>query len=133
MVAGCGQGPGDAPLPTTPPAAFVEGVRQLVAPAERMGVLASSSLDTASAQPSPIELDGVVGDAQRELREFRALRPGDPALRAEQARLVEVMRPIVARMREVRDILRSPSRAGLRSATDEYLDVLEGLPSAVRP
>jgi hypothetical protein len=119
-------------VPTTPPAAFVEGVRELVAPAERMGVLAASSLDASSAQPSPIELDGVVGDARRELREFRALRPSDPALRTEQARLVQVMRPIIARMREIRDILGAPSRAGLQSATAEYLDVLEGLPSAVR-
>lgn len=132
MVAGCGQGTGDAPVPTTPPAAFVEGVRQLVAPAERMGVLAASSLDASAAQPSPIELDGVVGDAQRELREFRALRPGDPALRAEQARLVAVMRPIIARMREIRDILEVPSRPGLRSAAEEFLDVLEGMPSAAR-
>lgn len=119
-------------MPTTPPAAFVQGVRELVAPAERMGVLAASSLDPAAAQPSPIELDGVVGDAQRELREFRALRPGDPQLRAEQARLVQVMRPIIARMREMRDILESPSRAGLRSAAGEFLDVLEGMPSAAR-
>lgn len=110
----------------------MEGVRQLVAPAERMGVLATSALDASGAQPSPIEVDGVVGDAERELREFRALRPGDPALRDEQARLAELMRPVLARMREIREILDSPSRPGLRSATDEFLDVLEGIPSAAR-
>lgn len=132
MVAGCGQGTGDAPARTTSPATFVEGVRELVAPAERMGVLAASSLDESSAQPSPIEVDGVVGDAERELREFRALRPGDASLQAEQARLVALMRPVVARMREIRDILDSPSRAGLGSATDEFLEVLEGIPSAAR-
>jgi hypothetical protein len=35
-------------------------------------------------------------------------------------------------MQEIREILDSPSRPGLRSATDEFLDVLEGIPSAAR-
>jgi hypothetical protein len=131
-VAGCGQSPGDAPVPTTPPAAFVEGVRELVEPAERMGVLATAVLKPGGPQPSSIEVDGVVADAARELREFRALRPGDPALVTEQARLADAMAPIVARMRELRTIITSGSRAGLSTATTSLLEALEEIPSAVR-
>ncbi len=132
VVAGCGQASGDVPVVTTPPAVFVDGVRELVAPAERMGVLATAALNPVGAQPLAIEVDGVVDTAVRELREFRALRPGAPALKAEQARLVAAMQPIVVRMREVRVILRSRSRTGLPGATSSLLDALEGLPSAAR-
>jgi hypothetical protein len=73
-----------------------------------------------------------VGDATRELREFRALRPGAPALVAEQRRLVEAMTPIVQRMRAVQAIFRADARAGMAGATNALLTALEGLPSAAR-
>ena len=79
-----------------------------------------------------VEVDGLVGDAEREVREFRAMRFGDPALRAEQARLVRAMRSIVARMKAVQATLRSGSRAGLPGTATSLLGALEGLPSAAR-
>lgn len=132
FAAGCGPGQDPARVATSPPAEFVDAVRQLVRPAERMGVVSASAVDATGAQPSMIEVDGLVGDAERELREFRAMRFGDPALRAEQARLVRAMRSIVARMKAVQATLRSGGRAGLPGATTSLLGALEGLPSAAR-
>ena len=132
VLAGCGQGPGAGDVATTPPAAFVDAVKQLVEPAERMGVVATSALRPDGPQPSVVEVDGLVGDATRELREFRALRPGAPALVAEQRRLVEAMTPIVQRMRAVQAIFRADARAGMAGATNALLTALEGLPSAAR-
>ncbi len=132
VLAGCGQGPGARSVVTTPPSAFVDAVKQLVQPAERMGVVAVAALRPDGPQPSPVEVDGLVGDAARELREFRALRPGDPALAAEQRRLVAAFTPIVQRMRAVQAILRADARAGLSGATSALLTALEGIPSAAR-
>ncbi len=132
VLAGCGQGPGAVSVGTTPPAGFVESVRQLVAPAERMGVVATSALDRDGPQPSMVEVDGLVGDAVRELREFRALRLGDAALAGEQRRLVAAMTPIVQRMRAVQAIMRADARAGLPGATRALLTSLEGIPSVAR-
>lgn len=132
FAAGCGPGQDSARVATSPPAEFVDAVRQLVRPAERMGVVSASAADATGAQPSMIEVDGLVGDAERELRDFRAMQFGDPALRAEQARLVSAMRSIVARMKAVQATLRSGGRAGLPGATTSLLGALEGLPSAAR-
>lgn len=132
VLAGCGQGPGARSVDTTPPAAFVDAVRQLVKPAERMGVVATAALRPDGPQPSGVEVDGLVGDATRELREFRALRPGDPSLVAEQRRLVAAFTPILQRMRAVQAIMRADARAGLSGATASLLTALEGIPSAAR-
>lgn len=132
VLAGCGQDPGATSVATTPPAAFVDAVRQLVGPAERMGVVASAALDREGPQPAAVEVDGLVIDAARELREFRALRLGDPGLAGEQQRLAGAMAPIVQRMRAVQAILRSEARAGLPDATRSLLTALEGIPSAAR-
>lgn len=132
FAAGCGPGQDPVRVATSPPAEFVDAVRQLVRPAERMGVVSASAVDATGAQPSMIEVDGLVGDAERELRDFRAMQFGDPALRAEQARLVSAMRSIVARMKAVQATLRSGGRAGLPGATTSLLGALEGLPSAAR-
>jgi len=131
-LAGCGTGSDSATVRTTTPAEFVEAVRQLVQPAERMGVVATAALDESGPQPQAVEVDGLVDDVGREVREFRALRPGDEALRMEQARLLQVMEPVVSRVRAVRAILRSESRAGLRDATTQLLDALGEVPSAAR-
>ncbi len=131
-LVGCGQSPGEVSEATTSPPAFVEAVRQLVQPAERMGVVATAALDVSGDQPEMVEVDGLVGDAEREMTEFRALRPGDQPLRSEQARLLSAMAPIVSRMRGVQAILRSRSRSGLGDATIGLLAALEGLPSAAR-
>lgn len=119
-------------MATTPPSAFVDAVRELVRPAERMGVIATAALDTGGARASSAEVNGLVGDATRELREFRALRPGNPALAAEQSRLVIAMRPVVARMRQIRSILRTDAHSGLTDATTLLLDSLKAIPSAAR-
>jgi hypothetical protein len=111
----------------------VDGVRELVRPAERMGVIATAALAPAGAQASPVEVDGLVSDAARELREFGALRPGAPALVAEQARLVRAMQPIVLQMRRIRSILRDDARPGLPAATSALLESLGGIPSAAQP
>lgn len=132
VIAGCGQGPSAESAATTPPAAFVDAVKELVQPAERMGVVAAAALRPDGPQPSSVEVDGLVGDAARELREFRALRPGDAALVAEQRRLVAAFTPIVQRMRAVQAILRADARAGLSGATTALLMALEGIPSAAR-
>ncbi len=107
-------------------------MRELVQPAERMGVVATAALDTGGARASSAEVNGLVDDAIRELREFRALRPGDPALVAEQSRLATTMRPVVARMRQIRSILRTDAHSGLADATTQLLDSLEAIPSAAR-
>lgn len=132
VLAGCGQDPGAVSVATTPPAAFVDAVRQLVAPAERMGVVATAALDGQGPQPQRVEVDGLVADAARELREFRALRLGDVALAAEQQRLVAAMTPIVQRMRTVQSVLRADARTGLADAARSLLGSLEGIPSAAR-
>ncbi len=132
-LVGCGSGADRASVATTPPAAFVDGVRELVRPAERMGVIATAALAPAGAQASPVEVDGLVSDAARELREFGALRPGAPALVAEQARLVRAMQPIVLQMRRIRSILRDDARPGLPAATSALLESLGGIPSAAQP
>ncbi len=131
-LAGCGSGPDATALRATTPAEFVDAVRELVQPAERMGVVATASLDPDGPQPQPIEVDGLVDDVVREVREFRVLRPGDEALRMEQTRLLRAIDPVVSRMRAVRAILRSESRAGLRDATVQLLDALGEVPSAAR-
>ncbi len=131
-LAGCGSGSDRADVATTPPSAFVDAVRELVRPAERMGVVATAALDTGGTRVSPAEVDGLVDDANRELREFRALRPGDAALVAEQSRLVAAMGPIVARMRQVRSILRTDAHSGLADSTTQLLESLEAIPSAAR-
>ncbi len=131
-LAGCGTGSDVATVRTSTPAEFVEAVRQLVQPAERMGVVATAALDPAGPQPQSVEIDGLVDDAAREMKEFRALRVVDDALRTEQARLLRVMAPVVARVRAVRAILRAESRTGLRAATTELLDALQEVPSAAR-
>lgn len=132
VLAGCGQGPATRSVATTPPAAFVEAVEELVQPAQRMGVVATAALAPDGPQPSMAEVDGLVRDAAREMRQFRALRPGDPALASEQRRLLAAMAPIVQRMRAVQAILRADARAGLSGATDALLTALEGMPSAAR-
>ncbi|MBU6363690.1 MAG: hypothetical protein KGQ95_05680 [Acidobacteria bacterium] len=131
-LAGCGTGSDAATVPVTTPAQFVEAVRQLVQPAERMGVVATASLDEEGPQPQAVEVDGLVDDVTREVKEFRALRPGDEALRMEQTRLLRAMDPVVSRVRAVRAILRSDSRAGLRDATTQLLDALREVPSTAR-
>lgn len=131
-LAGCGASGDTASVATTPPAPFVDAVRQLVAPAERMGVVATSALDAEGPQPRQVEVEGLVADAKRELAEFRALRPGDPALRAEQSRLAAAMAGILARMRTIRAILATDAHTGLSGATTGLLDALEGIPSAAR-
>jgi hypothetical protein len=131
-LAGCGA-PGDtASVATTPPAAFVDAVRELVAPAERMGVVATSALSPEGPQAAQVEVTGLVADARRELREFRALRPGDPVLRAEQSRLSVAMARVIDRMARVRTILATESRTGLAGATTALLDALGEMPSAAR-
>ena len=131
-LAGCGTGSDATPARTTTPAEFVDAVRQLVQPAERMGVVATAALDQAGPQPQAVEVDGLVDDVAREVKEFRALRPGDEDLRMEQTRLIRAMEPVVSRVRAVRAILRSESRAGLRDATTQLLEALGEVPSAAR-
>ena len=45
FAAGCGPGQDPARVATSPPAEFVDAVRQLVRPAERMGVVSASAAD----------------------------------------------------------------------------------------
>lgn len=131
-LGGCGSGPESARVLTASPSAFVEGVRDLVRPAERMGVIATAALAEGTAQASSIEVDGLVDHATRELRQFRALRLGDRALVAEQSRIVRLMGPIVSRMRTIRTVLRTDARRGLAEETSTLLRSLEAIPSAAR-
>lgn len=131
-LAGCGTGSDATTARTTTPAEFVDAVRELVQPAERMGVVATAALDEDGPQPQSVEVDGLVDDMSREIREFRALRPGDEDLRMEQTRLLRAMEPVASRVRAVRAILRGDSRAGLRDATSQLLVALGEVPSAAR-
>jgi hypothetical protein len=131
-LAGCGSGSDAANIASTPPSVFVDAVRDLVRPAGRMGVIATAALGTSGVRASGAEMDALVDDAARELREFRALRPGDQALVAEQSRLVAAMGPVVARMRRIRSILRTDDHSGLADSTTRLLDSLEAMPSAAR-
>ena len=131
--AGCGSGEQAVRVQTTSPAAFVESVRQLVQPAERMGVIATTALSGEGAQASNIEVDGVVDDITREVREFGALHLSDPALTAEQRRLLAAIVPIVATMRQMRGALKASGKVGLKSATSQLLIALRGIPSAAQP
>lgn len=132
MLSGCGQDAGAPAVATSSPARFVEAVRELVTPAERMGVVGTAALDRGDARPTRAEVDGLVADATRELREFRGMRLGDAALAREQQRLASAMEPVVRSMRSVRDMLRRGGDTGLRDAVRDLLEVLEGIPSAAR-
>lgn len=132
-LAGCGSGADSARVTTTPPAAFVGAVRDLVAPAERMAVIASASLGGEGGPASAVELNGLMDHARTSLDDFAHLSLGDSALRAEQMRLMRVMRPVAARMRAVRIALGAHGRAGLAPATAALLDAIRGIPSAAAP
>lgn len=129
-LAGCGSGDDSARVQTTAPAAFVKAVTELVTPAERMGVVATSVLDGTGDQPQQIEIDGLTDDIARELSQFGALHLGDPALAAEQKRLVAAMGPIATSMRQVRAGIEAEGHVGLQAATARLLQQLKDIPSA---
>lgn len=132
-LAGCGSGVDSARVTTAAPIAFVDSVRGLVAPAERMAVVASASLGGEGGEPSAVELNGLMRTVRTSLSDFAHLRLGDPALRAEQSRLVRVMHPVVARMRAVRIALNAQGHAGLAPATAALLNAIRRIPSAAAP
>lgn len=129
-LAGCGSGDDVARVQTTAPAGFVTAVVQLVTPAQRMGVVATSVLNGAGDQPRQIEIDGLTDDIAREIREFGALRLSDPALAAEQKRLLAAMGPIATSVRQVRAGIEAEAHVGLQAATTRLLDQLRGIQSA---
>ncbi len=127
--AGCGSGDDSVRVQTTSPAAFVDAVTRLVQPLQRMGVVATVTLEGSGAQPARIEVDGLVDDMARELHRFSAIHMGDPALAAEQKRLLAAVGPIAQTMRQVRAAINAQGHRGLKAATTVLLNQLKGLPS----
>lgn len=128
--AGCGSGGDPVRVQTTSPAAFVDAVSALLQPVQRMGVVATTTLDGRGDQPSRIEVDGLVDDMAREIRRFRVIHVVDPALAAEQKRLLAVMSPIAQTMRQVRVAIDTDGHPGLKAATTTLLNQMKGVPSA---
>lgn len=115
---------------TTTPAEFVTAVTDLVQPAERMAVLGSAVLEGGSDQPHQVEISGLSDRLDTEMTDFAGLRLGDPALAAEQKRILARMRPIVVTTHQVRAGMEAEGHGGLRAAVNTLITQLGGLQSA---
>lgn len=128
-LAGCGDSQPSATAPVTP-TRYIAAVDALLRPpAQLASSIASRAESTTNPVPSRRRLQDLVEQARDRLRDFRALRVADPALRRQRDRLAGAYARLIPRMETAAGALATADRAALRRAVDPFLDALRALPS----
>ena len=130
LLVGCGaqERPGPGASEGASSTEYVAAVEGALAPAV---ALAGITADRLAGRPSRTgAAGGLVREATGELDALRRLPLSDPGLRAQRARIVRALTPVLARMRQVARDLPGEDPAALRRSGIRLLDALEDLPSA---
>ena len=130
-LAGCGDTE-PATTSSVAPSRYITAVQSLLEPPARLASsIASRSESTTNPAPARRRLQDLIDQARTRLRDFRALRVQDPALRRQRDRLAGAYARLIPRMETAAGALATDDRAALRRAADPFLDALRALPSDV--
>ena len=137
-VSGCGSQDGGAPAAQAPvpPGDYVAAVQDLLGPPARMASLATARVasDPEVDAPTQTQVDAMVTQARRELRELRDLPLGDGGVLARQRdALAGAYQATVTWMERVGRDLVQDDRVALRQHLTPLFMSMRGLSSAVSP
>lgn len=136
-VTGCGSQDGGPPAAQAPvpPGDYVAAVQDLLGPPARMASLATArvSADPDVDAPTQAQVDAIVGQARRELRQLRELPLGGGVLDRQRDALAGAYQATVTWMDRVGRDLVQDDRVALRQHLTPLFMSMRGLSSAVSP
>lgn len=136
-VSGCGSQDGGAPAAPAPvpPRDYVASVQDLLGPPARMASLATARVadDPEVDAPTRAQVDAMVNQARRELRELRELPLGSGVLDEQRDALAGAYQATVTWMERVGRDLVQDDRVALRQHLTPLFMSMRGLSSAVSP